>query len=142
MVKRYRYGLIGLIGDTGFAMNKNLEREDGAPIEGMRENAYFWRWFLDLLEHEVETWVPPPEQTAIPQTDPLMKMLPLLEIPPLKTNRPATSPATNDEDKQGGESKTPATEESQQNKANANKPDNSDDNTKDKSGDNRAKEGT
>ena len=80
-------GLMALVGDTGFAMNKNLEREDGQPIEGMRENAYFWRWFLDLLEHEEEKWrVPREELPQQPQqpSDPLLKMLPLWDIPPLK----------------------------------------------------------
>jgi hypothetical protein len=86
IVKRHYLGLIALVGDTGFAMNKNLEREDGQPIEGMRENAFFWRWFLDLLEHEEETWrVPRTEQPPEPR-DPISEMMPLLEIPPLKKN--------------------------------------------------------
>jgi len=49
IVRRYGKGLIAVIGDTGFAMNENLERIDGAPIEGAYENAEFWRWFLTLL---------------------------------------------------------------------------------------------
>ncbi len=42
-------GVFVAIGDTFFAMNRNLERMDGAPIEGMRENAEFWRWLLGEL---------------------------------------------------------------------------------------------
>ncbi len=43
-------GRIAVIGDTCFAMNKNLERESGEPFEGLRENADFWQWFLAALE--------------------------------------------------------------------------------------------
>ena len=53
-------GKVVVIGDTCFAMNKNLEREDGQPIEGMRENAHFWRWFLTALRDQ-PMWVPPKE---------------------------------------------------------------------------------
>jgi len=49
VVRRVGKGLVAVIGDTCFAMNKNLEREDGSPFEGLRENAVFWRWFLALL---------------------------------------------------------------------------------------------
>ena len=59
LVRRYGKGLMAVIGDTCFAMNKNLERRDGLPIEGKRENADFWRWFLSLLE-EGDRWNPPP----------------------------------------------------------------------------------
>lgn len=51
-------GKIALIGDTGFAMNKNLEHEEGYPFEGLRENAHFWRWFLTYLNEET-AWIPP-----------------------------------------------------------------------------------
>ena len=47
-----------MIGDTGFAMNKNLEWENGAPFEGMRENADFWRWFITYLNDQ-PMWIPP-----------------------------------------------------------------------------------
>ncbi|MEP0844988.1 MAG: hypothetical protein HRF43_19985 [Phycisphaerae bacterium] len=54
-----------LIGDTGFAMNKNLENIGGEPFEGMRENADFWRWFITYIRNETP-WYPtgpggPPE---------------------------------------------------------------------------------
>jgi hypothetical protein len=51
-----------LIGDSEFATNKNLEREDGTPFEGMRENAHFWRRFLTFLENPddpAKWWTPP-----------------------------------------------------------------------------------
>ena len=58
VVRRYGEGRVLVVGDTGFAMNKNLERPDGAPIEGLRENAHFWRWLLPALRHS-EPWYPP-----------------------------------------------------------------------------------
>ena len=51
-------GKVVVIGDTCFAMNKNLEWEDGQPFEGMRENADFWRWFITRLRDQ-EMWIPP-----------------------------------------------------------------------------------
>ncbi len=51
-------GKVVVIGDTCFAMNKNLEWEGGEPFEGMRENADFWRWFITQLRVE-EMWIPP-----------------------------------------------------------------------------------
>ena len=51
-------GNVVVIGDTGFLMNKNLEREDGQPIEGQRENADFCRWLFPTLRGE-EMWIPP-----------------------------------------------------------------------------------
>jgi hypothetical protein len=60
VVRRYGHGLAAVIGDTCFAMNKNLELESGEPIEGLRENADFWRWFLALLG-EGESWYPQPQ---------------------------------------------------------------------------------
>jgi hypothetical protein len=50
-------GKVVLVGDTCFAMNKNLENEDGSAFEGMRENADFWRWFISRLRGE-PMWVP------------------------------------------------------------------------------------
>ena len=61
-LRRYRTnGLIAVIGDTCFAMNKNLEVEGGYPFEGLRENPVFWRWFLSMLREglkEGEIWLP------------------------------------------------------------------------------------
>jgi len=58
VTRRYGEGRIVVVGDTGFAMNKNLEQPSGAPIEGLRENAHFWRWLLPALRHS-EPWYPP-----------------------------------------------------------------------------------
>jgi len=67
LLREYGKGKVVLVGDTGFAMTKNLEREDGKPIEGMRENADFWRWLLsELRGGEVWTPPPPPPPSAAP----------------------------------------------------------------------------
>ncbi len=58
VLRRIGAGKVVVIGDTRFATNDNLEREDGEPFEGLRENADFWRWFLTLLRDETP-WVPP-----------------------------------------------------------------------------------
>ena len=58
VVRRIGRGKVVVVGDTGFAMNKNLERENGDPFEGMRENADFWRWFLPVLRDQ-PPWIPP-----------------------------------------------------------------------------------
>jgi hypothetical protein len=55
-------GKVIVIGDTCFAMNKNLEWESGETFEGKRENADFWRWFLTQIpppEIKQELWIPP-----------------------------------------------------------------------------------
>jgi hypothetical protein len=57
LMRRIGQGKVVLIGDAGFAMNKNLENESGAPFEGLRENADFWRWFLTVLRDQ-EMWLP------------------------------------------------------------------------------------
>ena len=66
MLRHFNKGTFVLVGDTGFAMNKNLEWEDGRPFEGMRENADFWRWFLTDLTDQTR-WIPPKQ---IPVTQP------------------------------------------------------------------------
>jgi len=57
MLRRFGAGKVVVIGDTGFAMCKNLENEDGSPFEGMRENADFWRWFITILRDQ-PMWIP------------------------------------------------------------------------------------
>jgi len=62
LLRRVGKGLVVVIGDTQFAFNKNLEHRDGSPFEGLRENAYFWRWLISLLRNGVgegEVWFPP-----------------------------------------------------------------------------------
>ena len=68
--RRFGKGKFVVIGDTSFAMNKNLERKDGRPFEGKRENSDFWRWFLTVLKDE-PTWSPLP--TTLPATQPATK---------------------------------------------------------------------
>lgn len=58
VARRVGRGTVVVVGDTCFAMNKNLEHADGTPFEGMRENAHFWRWLLTVLRDE-PPWMPP-----------------------------------------------------------------------------------
>ena len=59
-----------LIGDTCFAMNKNLERVDGEPLFGNYDNPDFWRWMLADLTDRPE-WIPPKrEPPAQPEPNP------------------------------------------------------------------------
>ncbi|MHC4684326.1 MAG: DUF4350 domain-containing protein [Planctomycetota bacterium] len=58
IMRRLGAGRVVVIGDTCFAMNKNLEWEGGQPFEGLRENADFWRWFITQLRDQ-EMWIPP-----------------------------------------------------------------------------------
>jgi len=58
MMRELGAGRAILIGDACFATNKNLENENGAPFEGLRENADFWRWLMTLVRDE-QVWVPP-----------------------------------------------------------------------------------
>lgn len=64
-------GRIVLIGDTGFAMNKNLEYIGGEPFEGRYENAHFWRWLLSRMTGQPE-WVPP-EPPPLVQTEDMVE---------------------------------------------------------------------
>ncbi len=99
---RYEKGMVAVIGDTGFAMNKNLEDVNGWPIEGMRENAVFWRWFLSLLEDRADepVWVPPkpqiiptsPSETPDSSTEPT----PQLDLPAVKPSEPAVNGTDSD----------------------------------------------
>jgi hypothetical protein len=59
VMRRLGKGKVLLVGDTCFAMNKNLENENGAAFEGLRENADFWRWLLTILRDQ-PLWIPPP----------------------------------------------------------------------------------
>ena len=51
-------GRVVVIGDSSFALNKNLEYVGGEPFEGRHENAEFWRWLLSRVTGQPE-WVPP-----------------------------------------------------------------------------------
>ena len=61
-------GRVVLIGDSGFALNKNLEYVGGEPFAGRYENAHFWRWLISHLTGQPE-WVPPKPATTA-GTDP------------------------------------------------------------------------
>jgi hypothetical protein len=69
IVRRFGAGRVLLIGDPCFATNMNLEYENGAPFEGLRENADFWRWLLTMLRGE-PMWVPPMLQGGDSNTTP------------------------------------------------------------------------
>ncbi len=62
IMRRLGAGKVIVIGDTCFAMNKNLEWEGGEPFEGMRENADFWRWFITQIRDQ-QMWIPPALQS-------------------------------------------------------------------------------
>jgi len=51
-------GTVIVIGDTGFALNKNLEYTGGEPFDGWYENAHFWRWLIARMAAGSD-WVPP-----------------------------------------------------------------------------------
>ena len=51
-------GRIIVIGDPGFALNKNLEYIGGQPFDGRYENAHFWRWLISHVTGRKE-WFPP-----------------------------------------------------------------------------------
>jgi hypothetical protein len=89
VVRRLRRGAVAVIGDTCFAMLKNLENEDGSPIEGLRENAVFWRWFLAFLGGG-EPWYPPKPQIEAPADS----TVPPAAVPPAAAPSPVTQPAT------------------------------------------------
>jgi len=57
-LRRIGKGKVVVIADSGFALNKNLERRDGRPIDGLRRNTQFWRWLITVLRDE-PPWVPP-----------------------------------------------------------------------------------
>ena len=58
VMRPFGAGRVLFVGDPCFATNANLEYENGAPFEGLRENADFWRWLLTMVRGE-PMWVPP-----------------------------------------------------------------------------------
>ncbi len=70
VMRRIGAGKVVVIGDTRFATNDNLEREDGEPFEGLRENADFWRWFLTQVRDQTP-WVPPALTGEKPAQEPV-----------------------------------------------------------------------
>ncbi len=73
---RVGQGVAIVIGDTGFALNKTLENQDGGSLSGDRVNAHFWRWLIGQLPNH-KPWLPPPydwdalktQQTSTPARD-------------------------------------------------------------------------
>jgi hypothetical protein len=57
-VRPMEAGKVVAIGDAYFASDQNLEPEDGQPVEGLRENTDFWRWFISYLRGGLP-WLPP-----------------------------------------------------------------------------------
>jgi len=51
-------GKFVVIGDTGFAMNKNFEYTSGDLFEGWCDNAHFWRWLIARIATK-SNWIPP-----------------------------------------------------------------------------------
>ncbi len=51
-------GRVVAIGDTGFALNKNLEYVGGEPFDGRYDNANFWRWLISRVTNR-PAWTPP-----------------------------------------------------------------------------------
>ena len=60
-------GKVVLIGDSAFAMNKNLEYVGGQPFEGRYDNAHFWRWLITYLTGQ-DVWIPPSKEPPGSQT--------------------------------------------------------------------------
>lgn len=57
-------GAVILIGDSCFAMNKNLERVDGELLFGLHDNPDFWRWMVGYLTDRPE-WIPPEREPPV-----------------------------------------------------------------------------
>ena len=71
VLRRVGKGKMVFVGDSSFAMNRNLEVESGAAFEGMRENPHFWRWLLTYLQDK-PAWIPPapaPAEAALGATE-------------------------------------------------------------------------
>jgi hypothetical protein len=61
-------GSFVLIGDSDFALNKNLEYVGGETFDGKQENANFWRWLLSRVG-EGDEWIPPPSNDDLPNPE-------------------------------------------------------------------------
>ncbi len=59
-------GTVVLIGDSRFALNKNLEYVGGQPFEYGHENAHFWRWLISRITGQTE-WIPPAPESSSDQ---------------------------------------------------------------------------
>ncbi len=61
-------GRVVVIGDTAFALNRNLEYVGGEPFEGRYDNAQFWRWLISRVTGRLE-WIPPPPPPSADQAN-------------------------------------------------------------------------
>lgn len=64
---RVGQGRVLVVGDSGFALNKNLEDFAGNPLEGGYDNADFWRWLITHVNNQPQ-WTPPTVQRMKPAT--------------------------------------------------------------------------
>lgn len=70
---QFGQGFVMVVGDSSFALNRNLEDEEGRLIEGLRENAVFWRWLLTMFcqeQKEGTAWYPTKADAIPPGTVP------------------------------------------------------------------------
>jgi len=61
-------GRVVVIGDTEFAMNKNLEYITGDPFDGGYDNAHFWRWLILKVNRQPD-WTPPNSASGSSEED-------------------------------------------------------------------------
>jgi hypothetical protein len=69
VLREFGQGSVVVIGDSAFALNKNLEYFEGQPFDGRYDNAHFWRWLLDQLIGD-QQWLPPLETAPLPGPQP------------------------------------------------------------------------
>lgn len=62
-------GKIVVVGDSAFAVNKNLEYIGGEPFNGRHENARFWRWLITTRLTPGPAWIPPLETPVVEPED-------------------------------------------------------------------------
>ena len=87
--RSYGSGHVILVGDTSFAMNKNLETEEGDAFDGAHENSDFWRWLIPQVTGRTPWFPPKPQPATAPTTAPAE-----IQGPPLPTTLPTTAPTT------------------------------------------------
>jgi hypothetical protein len=119
IVRNVKKGKVVVIGDTEFAANKNLENEDGSPIEGLRENADFWRWFIPQLRGTTPWYPPKPQPQTAPEATPPSGAAPAAAIPELPAALPAIPEA---KDKKPDSAEKPTNEKPTNEKAKTENP--------------------
>jgi len=66
VLREFGQGSVVVIGDSSFALNKNLEYFEGQPFDGRYDNSHFWRWLITSLT-DTEPWLPPLEAEPVPE---------------------------------------------------------------------------